>query len=62
VDQIDSNKMQGKMELVATKNFSSWDELYKVVDFLNKSLKQYNLMFGLKNSAPDIMTITIYEV
>ncbi|MGI6712755.1 MAG: YpmA family protein [Bacillota bacterium] len=54
--------MQGKMELVATKNFSSWDELYKVVDFLNKSLKQYNLMFGLKNSAPDIMTITIYEV
>lgn len=62
MDQIDSNKMQGKMELVATKNFSSWDELYKVVDFLNKSLKQYNLMFGLKNSAPDIMTITIYEV
>jgi hypothetical protein len=62
VDQIDSNKMRGKMDLVATKNFSSWDELYQVVDFLNKSLKQYNLMFGLKNSAPDSMTITIYEV
>lgn len=62
MDQIDSNKMRGKMDLVATKNFSSWDELYQVVDFLNKSLKQYNLMFGLKNSAPDSMTITIYEV
>lgn len=62
MDQIDSNKMRSKMDLIATKNFSSWDELYQVVDFLNKSLKQYNLMFGLKNSAPDIMTITIYEV
>lgn len=53
---------EGKLELVATKNFSSSDELYKVVDFLNKSLKQHNLMFGLKNSEKNEMIITIYEV
>lgn len=52
----------GKLELIAAKNFSSWDELYKVVDFLNKSLKQYNLMFGLKNAGENRMTITVYEV
>ncbi|MDD2497923.1 MAG: YpmA family protein [Desulfitobacteriaceae bacterium] len=53
---------EGKLELIATKNFSSSDELYKVVDFLNKSLKQYNLMFGLKKSGKSEMVITIYEV
>jgi len=51
----------GKLELIAAKNFSSWEEMYKIVDFLNKSLKQYHLMFGLKNSGTDTMTITIYE-
>lgn len=52
----------GKMELIATKDFSSWEEMYKVVDFLNKNLKQYHLMFGLKNSGENRQTITIYEV
>lgn len=52
----------GKMELIAAKNFSSWDELYKVVDFLNKNLSGYNLMFGLKYAEGNTMTITIYEV
>lgn len=55
-------KPTGKMELIATKDFSSWEEMYRIVDFLNKSLKEYHLMFGLKNSGEDQQTITIYEV
>lgn len=53
---------EGKLKLIATKDFASYDEMYRVVDYLNKSLKEYNLMFGLKNSNNDSMTITIYEV
>nr|WP_207636390.1 YpmA family protein [Desulfosporosinus youngiae] len=36
-------------------------ELYKVVDFLNKNLKDYRLMFGLKKKE-DKMVISVYEV
>ncbi len=53
----------GKLELIATKQFSQWDEFYKVVDFLNKSLKEKKLMFGLTKSREDnSMTLSIYEI
>ncbi|MFZ5632229.1 MAG: YpmA family protein [Bacillota bacterium] len=55
--------VQGKLELIATKSFSPYSEMYKVVDFLNKSLKDRKLMFGLtKDHESGRMTITIYEV
>jgi hypothetical protein len=51
-----------KLELIALKNFSANDELVYVVDFLNKSLKNKNIMFGLsKDKQTDQMTIKIYE-
>ncbi len=53
----------GKLELIALKHFAPWDELYQVVDFLNKSLKDRHLMFGLKkDEQTKQMTITVYEV
>lgn len=53
----------GKLELIATKSFSPYEEMYLVVDFLNKSLKGKKLMFGLaKGREKGKMTITIYEV
>ncbi|MHB8158301.1 MAG: YpmA family protein [Desulfocucumaceae bacterium] len=53
----------GKMELIATKSFTAYEEMYRVVDFLNKSLKDKNLMFGLtKDRESGNMTITVYEV
>ncbi|ATW24341.1 YpmA family protein [Candidatus Formimonas warabiya] len=58
----ENHAASGKMELIAVKNFPAWDDLYQVVDFLNKSLKQYHLMFGLKNTEQGSMAITIYEV
>lgn len=54
-------KGQGKLELIATQKVSSNAELYKIIDFLNKNLKQHRLMFGLTKKE-NIMTISIYEV
>ncbi|MCL2337501.1 MAG: YpmA family protein [Firmicutes bacterium] len=51
-----------KLELIAIKSFTSHDEMYKIVDFLNKSLKNKRLMFGMtRNSAENTVTISIYE-
>jgi hypothetical protein len=55
-------KGSGKMELIAVKNFPAWENMYKIVDFLNKSLKDHHLMFGLKSGEQGTMSITIYEV
>lgn len=51
----------GKLELLATQKVKANPELYKIVDFLNKNLKGYNLMFGLTKKE-ETMTISVYEV
>lgn len=54
---------QGKLELIAIKEFSNHAEMYKIVDFLNRSLRDYNLMFGLsKNKESGTVNISVYEV
>ncbi|MDD4169765.1 MAG: YpmA family protein [Desulfotomaculaceae bacterium] len=56
------NKSKGKLEIIAVKSFNSYDEMYKIVDFLNKTLKDRRLIFGLtKDSGKDTMSISIYE-
>ncbi len=56
-------KDPGKLELIATKTLTTYDELYKIVDFLNKTLKEKRVMFGLtKNTTENTMTISVYEV
>ncbi len=57
---MDNTSSEGKLELIALKNFPADDQLYKVIDFLNKSLKEHKLMFGLSKSG-DSMTVSIYE-
>lgn len=51
----------GKIELIATQKLKAQTEMYKVVDFLNKNLKEHQLMFGLTKKE-ETMTISIYEV
>lgn len=51
----------GKIELIGIQRVKVNPELYKVVDFLNKNLKEHNLMFGLSKKE-NIMTLAIYEV
>ena len=56
---MEQNK--GKLELIATQKLKANPELYKIVDFLNKNLKDRQLMFGLSKKE-DSMIISVYEV
>lgn len=59
---MDANN-QGKLKLIATKTVKSYDELYIIVDFLNKTLKEHRIMFGLtKDTSNNTMTVSVYEV
>lgn len=53
-----------ELKFIAHKNFAKRDDMYEIVDFLNKNLKDYHLMFGLKvdKEEEEKMTIRIYEV
>lgn len=54
---------KGKLELIAFKSFPSNPELIYIIDFLNKSLKEKRIMFGLtKNKEKNEMIINIYEI
>lgn len=39
--------MESKIEVLATVKIKHSDDLYKIVDCLNRTLKRNNLMFGL---------------
>ncbi|HVJ48707.1 YpmA family protein [Desulfitobacterium sp.] len=52
---------KGKLELISTQRVHAHPEMYKVVDFLNKNLKEHHLMFGLTKKE-ESMVISIYEV
>lgn len=53
---------KGKLELIAQKNFAENPDLVRVVDFLNKTLKEKKVIFGLnKNKEKGYMTLSIYE-
>lgn len=55
------NHTEGKLELIATQKIAVNPELYKIVDFLNKNLKEYKLMFGLSKKE-EVMTLSVYEI
>ncbi|KRQ86629.1 hypothetical protein ABG79_01612 [Caloramator mitchellensis] len=43
-------KIHEGLHLIAVKEFKAYDEMYMIVDFLNKNLKHYGLIFGLTSS------------
>ncbi len=58
---MDEHK-NGKLELIAQKSFPAGDELVRVIDFLNKTLKSKNIILGIsKDKATNRMIINIYE-
>ena len=50
----------GKLELIAKKEMAYNDELYKLVDFLNKNLKNKHIIFGISKSDNKAI-ISVYE-
>jgi len=54
---------ENRLQPIATRTFAANAELYKVVDFLNKTLRPYALMFGVTlNNQEGTMTISVYKV
>jgi hypothetical protein len=49
-----------ELNLLANKKFKEHEEMYKIVDFLNKSLKKDGLIFGLTKQ-DDFNIISIYN-
>ena len=42
--------MKNEIELMCTKEFSYYEDMYKVIDFMNKNLSELNIIFGLSES------------
>ncbi|MGE5379580.1 MAG: YpmA family protein [Methylocystaceae bacterium] len=56
-------KTDDKFELIAQKSFPANDDLVRVVDFFNRTLKDRKIIFGLSlQKEKNEMTISIYEV
>ncbi|MBN8234652.1 YpmA family protein [Halobacillus kuroshimensis] len=55
--------MENKIETLSTVKIKKTDDLYKVVDTLNRTLKEDNLMFGMALDDDDAETavFTIYR-
>lgn len=55
-------KKEEKLIIRASKQFDNYEEMYKVVDFLNKNLKDKGVMLGLtKDKDLNKLKINIYE-
>ncbi|MBC2581353.1 YpmA family protein [Clostridium sp. DJ247] len=52
--------MKDKLELIATKEFPLYEDMYKIVDFLNKNLGKYDIVFGITEHNGK-NTINIYK-
>lgn len=58
VEQLDT-----RLHVLATHVCSKTDDLYLIVDFLNRNLKEKDVIFGLSKSEDDSekMQITLYR-
>ncbi|MFX4302459.1 YpmA family protein [Alicyclobacillus tolerans] len=55
--------MENKMPIIATHECTAVDDLYLLVDFLNRNLKNKDVIFGLSKSTANEgkMLITLYK-
>lgn len=53
--------MEEKLELIATQTIPNNDNLYILIDFLNRTLKHKDLIFGVSQKN-DEMVVSIYEI
>ena len=50
------------LDVRAVLDINNFPDLYKIVDFLNKNLKDKGLVFGLAQKDEETMRISIYEI
>jgi hypothetical protein len=53
-------KVKNEIELICMKEFSYYEDMYKVIDFMNKNLSDLNIIFGLSESHGNHV-ISIYK-
>ncbi|MDF2947028.1 MAG: hypothetical protein K0S51_1707 [Bacillales bacterium] len=55
--------MQSKIQILSTVKVKNTSDLYKIIDLLNRTLKDEDLMFGLALDAidKDMAVFTIYR-
>lgn len=53
--------MEDKLELIATQTIPYNENLYILIDFLNRTLKHKDLIFGVSQKN-DEMLVSIYEI
>lgn len=53
--------MKDKLELIASREFQTYEQMYKIVDFFNKNLGEMGLTFGLSEK-DGIQIISIYKL
>jgi hypothetical protein len=51
-----------ELEVLATVQVETGDTFYKIVDFLNRTLKPYNLAFGLSKEEDGSLWLSVYEL
>ncbi len=52
---------ENKLELIAKKDFEYSEEMYKLIDFLNKNLKCKDIILGISRKN-DKAVIAIYQI
>ena len=52
--------MNDSLKLIASKEFKEIDEMYKIVDFLNKNLADLNVVFGVQ-CQENVTVMNIYK-
>lgn len=50
-----------ELDVLATVQVETGDNFYKIVDFLNRTLKTYDLAFGLSKDDDGTLWMSIYE-
>ncbi|WAM30644.1 DUF4264 family protein [Caldicellulosiruptor naganoensis] len=50
-----------KLELISSMEFEEDVPLYKIIDFMNKSLKDKNIIVGLSKNNNNKIIISIYQ-
>ena len=53
--------MKEGLKLIASKEFTEIDEMYKIVNFLNKNLAELNVVFGVYKKE-NVTIMNIYKV
>lgn len=51
-------KLKDEINLICRKEFSYYEDMYKVIDFMNKNLSELNIIFGIsENEGKHVISI-----